>query len=136
MSKIKSTFYAWTKFLLETYFNRQISRILQIWSWKLDIYQKLRMPLCYPKHFVYTIWVPVVPKWNNPKNSTWSTYCRWLIDSISMRDVAAEQLEPLNRTQRLFAGVLLLLLVDVIWVVSMYGTVTDDYWFWFFGKVS
>ena len=35
-----------------------------------------------------------------------------------MRDVAAEQLEPLNRTQRLFAGVLLLLLVDVIWVVS------------------
>ena len=44
-----------------------------------------------------------------------------------MRDVAAEQLEPLNRTQRLFAGVLLLLLVDVIWVVSMYGTVTDDY---------
>ena len=42
----------------------------------------------------------------------------WLIDSLSMRDVAAEQLEPLNRTQRLFAGVLLLLLVDVIWVVS------------------
>ena len=40
-----------------------------------------------------------------------------------MRDVAAEQLEPLNRTQRLFAGVLLLLLVDVIWVVSMYGTI-------------
>jgi len=35
-----------------------------------------------------------------------------------MRDVSAEQLEPLNRTQRLFAGVLLLLLVDVIWVGS------------------
>jgi len=40
-----------------------------------------------------------------------------------MRDVAAEQLEPLNRTQRLFAGVLLLLLVDVIWVGSSELTV-------------
>ena len=36
----------------------------------------------------------------------------------NMPHVAVEQFEPLNRTQRLFAGVLLLLLVDVIWVVS------------------
>ena len=47
-----------------------------------------------------------------------------------MRDVAAEQLEPLNRTQRLFAGVLLLLLVDVIWVVShkLVSMNIDFYW--------
>lgn len=34
-----------------------------------------------------------------------------------MASTAAQQFDPLTRPQRLFAGILLLLLVDVIWVV-------------------
>lgn len=40
-----------------------------------------------------------------------------------MASTAAQQFDPLTRPQRLFAGILLLLLVDVIWVLSSEFTV-------------